>query len=372
MPTRREGSRNAGTDAGPDRQAAAERRRRRARREREAASEHAAQREEKRPPRRDGEGQRFITRLRTYGLRQAQMLIGALGRLVRTPTTAALTVAVIGVSLALPLALQLLTDNAKRATSAWRYRAEISAYLTPGLPESTLQELAVRYRSDARIATAVAIPAKDGLAWFRENSGMAELLETLTDERGEPTNPIPHALVLVPAEGRDDDASIRALVGELNDLGQVDTVTEDLAWLRRLRATLTLLGQVSLLSTVLLGIAALLVIANAIRGDVSARREEIVISRLIGASDSFVRQPFVFSGLWYGLGGGLVAVSLVGLALLALGGPVARLAEVYGTSFTLRGLGPVTALAVISGAAFLGAISAWMAADRVLRSMEPN
>ncbi|MEO0422861.1 MAG: permease-like cell division protein FtsX [Pseudomonadota bacterium] len=372
MPIRRDGSRNAGADPGPDRQAAAERRRRRARREREVAAEQTAQRETKRVPRRDGEGQGTLARLRTYGLRQAQMLIGALGRLARTPTTSILTVAVIGVSLALPLALKLLTDNATRATSAWRYRAEISAYLTPGVAETTLQELATRYRADARISAVEAIPANEGLTWFRENSGMDELLESLTDERGDPANPIPHTLVVVPAPGRDDDASVRALVSELQGLRQVDTVTEDLAWLRRLRATLSLLGQASLLTTVLLGFAALLVIANAIRGDVSARREEIVISRLIGASDGFVRQPFVFSGLWYGFGGGVLAIVLVALALLALGGPVARLAEVYGTSFTLSGLGVGPVATVIGGAAFLGATSAWIAADRVLRSMEPN
>ncbi len=370
---RREGSRGAGgADAGPDRQAAAERRRRREQRKREREAAASARSGSERPTRRTGVGAGWLARLRTYGLRQLQMFIGALGRLSRTPTSSALTVAVIGVALALPLALQLLADNAARATSAWRYRAEISVYLTPGLPETALQRLAERYRSDTRISTVEAVPAAQGLSWFREHSAMADLLDTLTDERGEPTNPIPHTLVMVPASGRDDEASVRTLVDELNQHPQVDLVTEDLAWLRRLRATLDLLAQISLLSTVLLGAAALLVVANAIRSDVSARREEIVISRLIGASDSFVRQPFVFSGLWYGFGGGVLAVVLVGLALWTLAGPVARLARLYGAEFALAGPEPGTVAAIIAGSAVLGAVSAWISADRVLRSMEPN
>lgn len=368
MPIRRDSPRPASVEGGPDRQAAAERRRRRAKREREAAAGQT-----KAPARaRETGGDGVLARLRTHGLRQLQMFIGALGRLSRTPTASLLTVAVIGVSLALPLALQLFTDNAARATAAWRYRAEITAYLTPGSPESDLQRLVARYADDARLASVEPVPAREGLRWFREQSGMEDLLDTLTDDAGEPANPIPHAFVLVPATGRDDAASIRSLVNELTGERAVDQVTEDLAWLRRLRATLALLSQVSLLSTGLLGAAALLVVANAIRSDVSARRDEIEISRLIGASDSFVRQPFVFSGLWYGLGGGLLAVTLVGLALWALGAPVARLATLYGAKFALAGPSLGAMLAIVAGAAVLGALSAWVAADRVLRSMEPN
>ncbi len=125
------------------------------------------------------------------------------------------------------------------------------------------------------------------------------------------------------------------------------------------------------LAFVLLGAGVMLVIGNTIRLDVQNRRSEIEVMKLVGATDGFARRPFLYGGIWYGLGGGLLALVLVAAATAALGPPVAQLAAAYGSQFRLQGLSPRTGAVVLLAAGALGWLGAWLASMRHIRSIEP-
>jgi cell division transport system permease protein len=307
-----------------------------------------------------------VARLRAYVLRHAQTVVGTLGRLARAPVETATTILVIGVALALPLALHVLVHNVGAVTSTWNYRAEISLFLDPGLPAEATAELRERLTADPAIGEVTVIPAAAGLETLRAQSGLGEVLDALGE------NPLPDVLVIVPSAGADDAGSLGALATRLAALPEVDRVREDYEWVRRLQAAVDLAGRLTLVAALLLTGAMLLVVGNAIRLEIAGRREEIVVTKLIGATDGFVRRPFVYMGLWYGAAGGLTALALVALLLLALASPVDRLATLYDTHFALSGLSLRDAAAVLAGGAVLGALSAWLAAVHHLRRVEPN
>ena len=145
----------------------------------------------------------------------------------------------------------------------------------------------------------------------------------------------------------------------------------DTEWVKRLHAMLDLLRRVVLLTGALLGIGIVLIVSNTIRLDILNRRAEIEVMKLVGASDGFTRRPFLYSGIWYGLGGGLLALILVGVASTVLARPVAQLAFLYGSSFSMQGLKFVVSLAVLALAVGLSWLGSWLAATRHIRAIEP-
>jgi len=127
-----------------------------------------------------------------------------------------------------------------------------------------------------------------------------------------------------------------------------------------------------LLLAVMLGLGVVLAIGNTVRLAIENRRAEIVVVKLVGGTDAYVARPFLYTGLWYGVGGGLIAVLLTSLALLLLQGPVAQLSGSYGSTFVLIGLGLSKGFLVIAGAALLGWSGAWISVLRHLRAIEPR
>jgi cell division transport system permease protein len=155
-------------------------------------------------------------------------------------------------------------------------------------------------------------------------------------------------------------------------MDQVELVEADTAWVRRLHAILDTLKSLVLLIATALAAGVLAIIGNTIRLEIDGRRAEIEVVKLVGGSNAFVRRPFLYSGFWHGLAGGLVAVGLVLVALAVLEAPIGRLAAAYGGSFTLTGLTPREMLTVVGGGAALGFVGAWLAASYHLRRIEPR
>ena len=146
----------------------------------------------------------------------------------------------------------------------------------------------------------------------------------------------------------------------------------DTEWVGRFLAMLEIIRRVVALAAGLLAIGVVIIVGNTIRLDIQNRRDEIEVAKLIGATDSFIRGPFLYTGFWYGLLGGLLAFGLVALALLALEGPVRRLAGLYASGFRLQGLGLAGALALSLGGAALGWLGSWVSATRNMRRIEPG
>jgi cell division transport system permease protein len=304
--------------------------------------------------------------LEAYFLRHAQTLVGSLGRIARHPFASAMTMAVIAIGLALPLCLQLLLQNAVAVTSGWNDAFELSVYLQKAASPARAEAIAHTIRERDDVATVRLVTPAEALTEFREYSGFGQALDALAD------NPLPTTLIVtpsLPASTPEGTTALKTAIGAIADVGAVQI---DSDWVKRLVAILDLLRRIVWLTSGLLAIGVLLIIGNTIRLDVLNRRAEIEVMKLVGATDRFARRPFLWAGVWYGLGGGLLAVALVAVAVVLLAGPVARLAALYGSGFHLTGLAWQTACATILGAAALGWAGAWIAATHHIRAINPS
>ena len=306
-----------------------------------------------------------FARLRAWASHHGHSLLSTLGRLSRAPLATAMTVGVIGIALALPASLHLAIDNLREVGGGWRSALQVSVFMQHGLSSSAVDALAVELRARDDVASVQVIPPAEALAEFRERSGFGEALDAL------PENPLPAVLVVSPAASVTSPGQLAPLVSALEGRAGVDFVQLDTDWLQRLFALVAIAQRAVIVIAALLGIAVAVTVGNTIRLDIQNRRQEIEVTKLIGGSDSFIRRPFLYAGFWYGVGGGLVAAALVGVARLALEGPVARLAGLYASDFTLAGLGFGGFLALVGAGALLAWAGSWIAVGRHLDEIEP-
>jgi cell division transport system permease protein len=301
-----------------------------------------------------------------YFSRHAQVLIGSLGRLARHPFASLMTMGVIAVALALPLFLGLLLQNARVATGNWNQAYDLSVYMDKRAGAARVQAVAKQLKARGDVAAVRIITAEEALAEFRNDSGFGKALDVLRD------NPLPDTLVVTPTLTASTPQGTETLKAVISGLSDVQTVQIDTDWVKRLHAMLDLLRRVLLLTAGLLAVGIVLIVSNTIRLDILNRRAEIEVMKLVGASDGFARRPFLYSGFWYGLGGGLLALILVGIATVVLARPIAQLAFLYGSAFRMQGLKLVTGLGVLTLAASLSWIGSWLAATRHIRAIEPS
>ncbi len=292
-------------------------------------------------------------------------MFSSLGYLWRRRRATLLTVAVMGLALLLPLLLQVLLRNLEGFGSGLRDAREMSAFLAPRLADADVQEARDEVRSisgvqDVRIRT----PA-DALDELRSLDGFAGAATLLDD------NPLPHVLLVTPRADLDAGA-VRALARKLDSNERVEFVQYDLAWRDRLDRVLALARRLVLLAGVLFALAALLVVGNTIRLDVAARANEIAVVQLLGGTDGFVRRPFLYAGLWYGLAAGLVALIAAFTVLWLVREPALALAANYAEGFALRGVSLPLAVATLAGGAMLGWLGAWAACGSWLARGRPR
>jgi cell division transport system permease protein len=305
-------------------------------------------------------------RLVAWRLHHRQMLVAGFTRLYRRPVATGMTVAVIGIAIALPASLLVLVQNVQQLSGSWQGAARISLFLKQGLSDQAVQETAAAARSTTGVAALQVISADQALTEFKHRSGFGDALALLGD------NPLPAVLVVQPDSAHSAPEAAAALGQTLSQLPQVDQVRLDVQWLRRLQGILDILRRVVLIVGCLLGVAVVLIVGNTIRLDIEGRRTEIEVSKLIGATDRFIRRPFLYYGAGYGLTGGVIAWLLVSLSLALLGGPVTRLAGLYGSEFSLTGAGLSGTALMLAGGALLGWLGAWLAVARHLRDIEPS
>ncbi len=298
--------------------------------------------------------------------RQLQALLGALGRLARAPLATMLTLLVIGLALTLPAALGLLVRNAESATGGFGRAVAMTVYLKNDVPLSRAQQLATIARSRPGVARVTVISATEGLRQFRKYSGFGAALAALK------SNPLPNVLRVVPRPSASAPLALEALRRTFAAWPEVDMVQLDTRWVMRFNAIIAVVRRLVLLAAVLLGAGVLAVVGNTIRLEILNRRDEIEVTKLVGGSNAFVRRPFVYTGALYGLGGALLAWIILEGAVLALSGPAARLAQLYGSGFVLQGLGVSELALLFGGGIALGWLGAWISAFRHLRSIEPR
>jgi len=289
----------------------------------------------------------------------------SLGQLLRAPLATLMTAAVIAIALALPSGLYLLLANVQAITSGWQDSAQISVFLKPGTHETAALRLQQHIKSWPNVADVQYISSDQALTEFKSQSGFGDVLNNLDD------NPLPPVLILYPRVGLDKPQILEQLAQQARGQLLVDHVQLDMEWVRRLAAMIDLGQRGILLLGAVLGIAILLIIGNTIRLTIFNRRQEIVVTKLIGATNAFIRRPFLYTGIWYGLMGSVLAWLLLSLLTQLLTAPVQALAQLYQSQFTLDGLNLWQSLLLIFTGISLGFIGSWVAASRHLQAIEP-
>ena len=300
----------------------------------------------------------ILAHWRAHHAREAR---ASLLRLLSTPIATTMTMLVVALALALPTSFSLLLDNARHLVARWDGQAQISLYLRQDMTLPAQEALLRRMEARPDIARARLITPAQALEEFRTLSGYGETLNLLNE------NPLPPVIVVWPADT--DTRAVSGLRDALAAIPEVEGADIDLAWVQRLNALLELGERLLLALGLALGATVLLVVGNTIRLGFESRRDEVKVLSLLGATDAFVRRPFLYTGLWTGLAGGLLASLVVAVVFWWLQAPAEELAGLYHSSFVLHGPGVGTVLALLLGSALLGLTGAWLAVSQLLRSM---
>ncbi len=304
-------------------------------------------------------------RLDMWLLQHAQAFIFSLGQYIKYPLSNILTTAVIGISLALPASFYLLLDNVRYVSSSWDGSAQITLFLQTDVDESQAIEFANTLSSNNNIRETILIKRADALAEYQKLSGFAEALNTLDE------NPLPNVILVKPSLDSDDETQTELLIKELEAMPEVDSAQYDSRWLKRLLYLLDIVNRLIVILSTLLAVAVLLIIGNTIRLSIHNRRSEIEITKLFGGTDSFIQRPFLYSGLWYGVFGSIIAWLLVTISMRMLHEPVKQLTNLYSSDFHLIGLGFGNSVILLASGITLGLLGSWIAVKRHLRAIEP-
>jgi len=208
------------------------------------------------------------------------------------------------------------------------------------------------------------ISREESLEEFRRDSGFGKSIDTLS------SNPLPHTIIVEP--GQVDTFTARNLQNSLQAMPEVAIAKLDTEWLERLYTIIEIARRSVTIVTILFAFAVLLIIGNTIRLDIQNRYQEIVVTKLIGATDAFIRRPFLYGGVWYGLLGGIISWLIVEVGYLAIAGPLERLNLLYQSEMTLITFSLHDFLILILSSTVLGLAGSWIAVARHLSKIEPS
>ena len=275
-----------------------------------------------------------------------------------------LTTLVIAISLALPGSLYLLLNNVQALVNNWDEQSNISVFLKKDLKESQITLVEKKILLWDEVKETRFISAEQALEEFKKSSGLEDIIETLD------SNPLPATIIIIPHDSR--VSVLENIEQALLGLPEVEAVLVDTGWIARLNAMLALGKRFVLALALALSVAVLLVIFNTIRLAIANRAEEILITKLVGATDAFVRRPFLYTGVWYGFIGGVLALVLSEILIILLQAPVIQLASLYQSSYTLQGVGFAELFAIPALGLLIGLAGSWMAVSNHLRALIPE
>lgn len=299
-------------------------------------------------------------------LNHLQAFINSIGQLSRAPLASFFTFIVIGIALALPMGFFVLLHNVQHASSNLHNTGQISLYLKANTPKSVIKQDLATAQRDQAIAKATYISPEQGLASFSKQSGFGGVLKDLH------ANPIPGVIEITPSPTLKQSWQIQTLFARVKKLPGVAHAQFDFQWLQRLQAILSISHRLATLLMIIFSVAVLLIIGNTIRLTTQNHRDEILVVKLIGGTNPFIRRPFLYSGFLYGLAGGIVAWFIIDFILSRLQEPVSTLASLYGNNYQLAGLNLHNTLLLLFGGGLLGLIGSWLAVNRYIATIEPN
>jgi len=304
--------------------------------------------------------------LQIYLAQHIWAALSTLGQLCRAPLSSFLTSAVIAIALALPSGLLIWLQSAKQLSGHWENSNQMSVFLLRNSSERQARELAKQIQSWPEIQRVDYVSKQQGLEQFKRLSGLESALKTLD------SNPLPDVLSVIPRADLLDAQQLTHLKTSIEKRPHVDFVQLDMGWLQKLQALLKLGERALLFLASVLAISILLIIGNTLRLNIYNRRKEILVSKLIGATVGFIRRPFIYIGMWYGLAGASLAWLILQLMLVIMAGPVHDIAGLYNSTFQLRDLGWLESGVLFLSSIIISICGSWLATARHLRRIEPR
>lgn len=283
-------------------------------------------------------------------------------RAINSPVSFIFTVLMIAIALSIPMSLYVVFSSVQQLTNQWDNDKQITLFLKDSVSYSEAEKIANSITEKDVIANAYAINKNTALDEFKLQMGLDSIAENLPD------NPLPHLVIANPESSISDLESLQSLELELSNLKQVQQVQFDLIWFQRLQAILNVINRIQWIVSIVLLLAIGLIIANVIRWEVTSRHSEIEIIKLVGASDTYVRRPFLYSGFWLGLIGSVVALIIVTICSWLIQQSTSKLSALFGSDFQLTSLSIGLAGLIILTASLLGIGAAWVAVTHKLKS----
>jgi cell division transport system permease protein len=277
-----------------------------------------------------------------------------------------MTVFVLGISLALPATLHLFVKNAEQVSEQWDSASQITLFLKLATTDKSAQNLVKRIKLYPEVNEVHYISATQALKEFKILSGFGQSLEYLDK------NPLPATILVTPTERASQASAANELLVKLKEEREVDQGKLDLEWLTRLEAIAQLIEDIVIGVALLLCMSVVLIVGNTIRLAILNEKDAIAIMKLVGATDSFIQRPFLYSGMWYGVFGGLLSWLAVSILAQYLTSAISKLTDLYQSNFQLQGLAFTEALWLIAIAVILGLVGSYISVRKHIRAIEPN
>jgi cell division transport system permease protein len=306
--------------------------------------------------------QRFLM----FFVNHFRQALGSLGELWRSKAASLMTIGVLGLSITLPSTLYVMVKNAEKVSSGWEQASQISLFLKEKVSHGDIEQLLKRIQLWPEIDSINYISADQALDEFKQLSGFADAIAYLDH------NPLPNVLIVTPTSRHTTPVAAHLLLDKLKDEREVDVGKLDIEWLERLHALLNVVKDLVAVIAILLFLAVVLIIGNTIRLNILSKKDEILIMKLVGATDAFIQRPFMYTGFWYGFLGGLLAWIAVILLLWWMSSSVSVVSELYQKSFNLTGAGLSTFLWILGLSVSLGLTGSLLSVKRHVREIEPK
>jgi cell division transport system permease protein len=303
--------------------------------------------------------------IRTFLTHHRQALVSSIRMWGDAPLATFMTFMVIAVALTLPALFWLLSFNMKHLTTSWQQGQHVEAYLKPGVSDFLQNQILTRVRETEGVERATLISPKEGLRALEEQEGLSDVGMYLEK------NPLPAVIEIVPEEALDTPEKLGMLMQVLKTDQDIEQVKLDMQWVTKLYAILGFLSALAKSLMMLLGFAVIIIIGSTLRLAIERRHEEILVLKLIGATDAYIARPFLYSGLWYGLGGALIALLLVMVFVSSLMSVLDEVLVLYHIQYTGFTCSVVEVSLFILSSVVLGLLGAYLSVKRQVSLIEP-
>lgn len=302
--------------------------------------------------------------MKNWLAQHGRVLLFTMRRFLATPTSSLLNILVIGIALSLPGGLYVLLQNVQGMTEQLAVTPQISVFLSMDASHDDVAHINKQLKQHGAVDRVEFVPRDRALKQLKQSTGLADVIGGLTQ------NPLPDAFIVYPKES--DVHLLEALRDELVKWPKLEHVQMDSDWARKLEALLKFGRLAVLILAILLSLALVAVTFNTIRLQILTRHDEIEVSKLIGATNSFIRRPFLYFGLLQGLLGGVAAWLIIVLSVYLLNNSLAGLAQLYTGNFSLHLPPAGDSLALLCFSTWLGWMGAWLSMAQHLRQIEPH